>query len=166
MSIGSVIPFASLIVIAGLRGVSDDAGEPGVGGPTRDAVGAGAFAKAYGDHATRPNDIYRSGGVKVYHAHQVYFAMGAETGWPGLLGLLAAIGLCVKWYRAASPERRDQAWPYALGLAVYFFPVNTQQPLYHGNWLFPVMLLLIAALLAALDGEPSAKGANAPQPGG
>jgi O-antigen ligase len=129
-------------------------------------VGAGAFAKAYDDHATRPNDIYRGGGVKVYHAHQVYFAMGAETGWPGLLGLLAAIGLCVKWYRAASPERRDQAWPYALGLAVYFFPVNTQQPLYHGNWLFPVMLLLIAALLAALDGEPAAKGANAPELGG
>ena len=129
-------------------------------------VGAGAFAKAYDDHATRPNDIYRGGGVNVYHAHQVYFAMAAETGWPGLIGLLVAIGLCVKWYRAASPERRDQAWPYALGLIVYFFPLNTQPPLYHGNWLFPVILLLFATLLAALDGEPSTKDTNVPERGG
>ncbi len=120
-------------------------------------VGAGAFAKAYDDHATRPNDIYRGGAVKVYHAHQVYFAMGAETGWPGLIGLLVAIGLCVKWYWAAALQRRDQAWPCALGLIVYFFPLNTQPPLYHGNWLFPVILLMFATFLAALDGEPFTK---------
>jgi O-antigen ligase len=127
-------------------------------------VGAGAFAKAYDDYSTRPDDRFRGGAVeKVYHAHQVYFAMAAESGWPGLIGLIAAIGLCVKWYRAASPERRNQAWPYALGLMVYFFPLNTQPPLYHGNWLFPVILLLFAMLLAALDGEPSPKDTNVPE---
>lgn len=126
-------------------------------------VGAGAFAKAYDDHATRPNDVFRDGAGKVYHAHQVYFAMGAETGWPGLIGLLVAIGLCMKWYWAATPQRRDQAWPYALGLVVYFFPLNTQPPLYHGNWLFPAILLLFAMLLAALDGESSPKGTDVPE---
>ena len=120
-------------------------------------VGAGAFAKAYDDHATRPNDMFRGGGVKVYHAHQAYFSMAAETGWPGLLGLIVAIALCVKWYWTASPVRRDQAWPYALGLTVYFFPLNTQPPLYHGNWMFLTILLLFATLLAALDGEPATK---------
>ena len=125
-------------------------------------AGAGAFAKAYDHYSSRPDDRFRGGAIeKVHHAHQVYFAMAAETGLPGLLGLIVAIVLCVKWYWVASPDRRDQAWPYALGLSVYFFPLNSQAPLYHGNWLFPVMLLLFAALLAALDGEPSEKGATA-----
>ena len=122
-------------------------------------VGVGAFAKAYDDHSTRPGDIFRGGQVKVFHAHQVYMAMAAEAGFPGLIGLLLAIGFCIKWYWSAPPERRAQAWPYALALIVYYFPLNTQPPMYHGNWLFPVLLLLFAALLAALDGE-----ARAPAP--
>jgi len=127
-------------------------------------VGAGAFAKAYDDYSTRPDDRFRGGvGEKVYHAHQEYIAMAAETGLPGLLGLVVAIVLCVKWYWGASPERRDQAWPYALGLSVYFFPLNSQAPLYHGNWLFPAILLLFTALLAALDGEPSTKDTHVPE---
>ena len=127
-------------------------------------VGAGAFAKAYDDFSTRESDVFRgSVGERVYHAHQAYFSMAAETGLPGLLGLMVAIALCIKWYRAASPERRDQAWPYALGLAVYFFPFNTQPPLYHGNWMFLTILLLFATLLAALDGVPSTKDKNASQ---
>lgn len=119
-------------------------------------VGAGAFSKAYDDHSTRPVDMFRGGQVRVFHAHQVYVSMAAETGIGGLLGLLAAIGLCLKWYWSAPSTRRAQAWPYALGLVVYFFPLNTQPPLYHGNWLFPVLLLLFAGLLAALDGETRA----------
>ena len=116
-------------------------------------VGAGAFAKAYDDYSTRPDDIFRGGKVRVFHAHQVYVAMAAETGLTGLLGLLVAIALCIKWYWSTPAARRAQAWPYALGLGVYFFPLNTQPPMYHGNWLFPILLLLFAALLAALDGQ-------------
>ena len=125
-------------------------------------VGAGAFDEAYDNYSTRPDDRFR-GSVKekVYHAHQAYFAVGAESGVPGLVGLVLAIALCVKWYRGAPAARRDQAWPYALGLFVYFFPINTQPPLYHGNWLFPLILLLFAAMLAALD-EP-ALGARPPE---
>ena len=130
----------------------------------RTGVGAGAFAKAYDDFSTRESDVFRGGvGENVYHAHQAYFSMAAETGLPGLLGLLVAIGLCVKWYRAATPDRRDQAWPYALGLIAYFFPFNTQPPFYHGNWMFLIILLLFATLLAALDGESSTKDTNALQ---
>lgn len=117
-------------------------------------VGVGVFAKAYDDFSTRPGDMFRGGKARVFHAHQVYLAMAAEAGFPGLIGLLMAIGFCVKWYWSAPPERRAQAWPYALALVVYFFPLNTQPPMYHGNWLFPVLLLLFSALLAALDGDP------------
>lgn len=124
-------------------------------------VGAGGFERAYPDFATRPDDPFRDGKARVHHAHQVYVAFAAEAGLPGLLGLIAALALGVKWYRGAPPARRDQAWPYAFGLFVYFFPINTQPPLYHGNWLFPLILLLFAAMLAALD-EP-ALGARPPE---
>jgi O-antigen ligase len=117
-------------------------------------VGVGGFEKAYPEYATRPDDPYRDGTARVHHAHHVFVAIAAEAGLPGLLGLIAALVLGVYWYRRASSARRDQAWPYAFGLVVYFFPVNTQPPLYHGNWLFPLILLLFAATLAALD-EPA-----------
>ena len=117
-------------------------------------IGAGAFEKAYNNYATRPHDIYATGQARVTHAHQVYVGAAAETGLPGLLGLMAAVVLCMVWYRSASPARRDQAWPYALALTVYFFPLNTQPPLFR-HWLFPMILLLLAAFLTALD-EPGA----------
>ena len=117
-------------------------------------VGAGAFAAAYDRYSTRPDDMFRGGAVKVHHAHQLYVAMAAETGLTGLLALFAVFGLCVRWYWLASPARRDQAWPYGFGLLVYAFPLNTQPPLFN-LWLFPVLLLLMAGLLASLDEPPA-----------
>ena len=121
-------------------------------------VGAGAFAQAYDTYSTRAGDIYRGGGV--YHAHQLYVGMAAETGLPGLVGLLLAVFLSVKWYFTAPPARRNGAWPWGLGFAVYAFPVNSQPPLFN-QWLFPVILLLLTGMLAALDETPAA---SAPQP--
>lgn len=114
-------------------------------------VGVGAFAKAYDNYSTRAEDPFRGGKTRVFHAHQAYMAMAAEAGIPGLIGLFLAIALCVKWYWSAVSERRMQAWPYALGLLVYFFPLNSQPPMYHGNWLFAILLLMFTAFLAALD---------------
>lgn len=113
-------------------------------------IGAGAFEKAYKDHATRPDDIFASGQGRVYHAHQIYVSFAAETGLPGLAALIVIVVLGIRWYWSAPPARRPRAWPYALALAVYFFPLNTQPPLFN-HWLFPVLVLLLAALLAALD---------------
>lgn len=113
-------------------------------------VGAGAFEKAYKDFATRPNDVYVTGQVRVHHAHQVYVSFAAETGITGLAALIAALLLSIRWYWQAPRPRRLRAWPYALALMAYFFPVNTQPPLF-SHWLFPVLLLLFAAMLAALD---------------
>lgn len=117
-------------------------------------VGVGAFDTAYRDFSTRPNDRFRDGTFRVYHAHQIYISAGAEMGISGLLGLLAAFGLGVYWYLSASPLSRERAWPWALALMVYFFPLNTQPPMLR-HWTFPVLLMLLAAMLAALD-EPDA----------
>jgi O-antigen ligase len=113
-------------------------------------VGAGGFAAAYNQYATLRDDMFRDRGVKVYHAHQLYVGLAAETGLIGLLAFFVVIGLCLHWYWRAPPARRDQAWPYALGLVIYAFPINSQSVLYTHR-LFPVLLLLLAGMLAALD---------------
>jgi O-antigen ligase len=118
-------------------------------------VGAGAFAAAYRDFATSPDDIFATGIKKVHHAHQAYLALLAECGLPGVLGLFIILMLGLRWYLQASPERRSLAWPFGLGLGVYLFPFNLQQPLYNVfNSIFPVLVLLLAATLAALEPAP------------
>jgi len=126
-------------------------------------VGAGAFAAAYDSYSTIPEDVFRRhvNGQKPYHAHQLYFGVAAETGLTGLIALLLVFALCIKWYLAASPPRRNQAWPFALGLFTYVFPLNSQ-PVLFSQWLFPVLLLLLGGLLAALDETPAEKLAEKP----
>jgi len=118
-------------------------------------VGVGAFRSAYSDYSTYPEDAFhgRLAKQKPHHAHQLYISTAAETGLPGLVALILIFALCIKWYLAAPPSRRDQAWPYAVGLFVYAFPINSQ-PVLYSQWLFPVLLLLLAGMLAALDDAP------------
>ncbi len=121
-------------------------------------VGAKAFAEAYDHYATRAEDPFRSGGGYpggVYHAHQMYVSVAAESGVIGLAGLIAVIGLCAAWYSRAPPERRRQAAPFAASLAVIAFPLQSQ-PVLYTIWWFPIVLLLLCAMLAALgNSNPS-----------
>lgn len=124
-------------------------------------VGTGAFADAYDHYATRPEDLFRSGGGYeggVYHAHHMYVSIAAESGLIGLAGLLAAIALLVGWYVQAAPGERALAAPYAASLALIAFPLQSQPVLYR-VWWFPVVLLLLCGMVAAL--QPN-KALNAP----
>lgn len=115
-------------------------------------VGPSAFDPAYPNFVTRANDPFRNlnaEGKYAYHAHQMYVGVAAETGLIGLAGLLIAITLIVRWYRQASAPARAAANPYAVTLAVIAFPINSQPVLYAGWW-FPIVLLLLCGLLAAL----------------
>lgn len=115
-------------------------------------VGAGAFADAYDHYATRPEDPFRSGGSYdggVYHAHQMYVSIAAESGMIGLASLLISITLVIKWFFQASPSLRAAAAPYAASLAVIAFPLQSQPVLYR-LWWFPVVFLLLCAGLTAL----------------
>jgi O-antigen ligase len=116
-------------------------------------VGAGAFADAYDHYATRPEDPFRSGGSYeggVYHAHQMYVSVAAESGLIGLAGLLLSVALVVRWYFQASPDQRAPAAPYAASLAVIAFPLQSQPVLYRAWW-FPIVLLLLCGLVIALQ---------------
>jgi O-antigen ligase len=116
-------------------------------------VGSGAFAAAYDRYSTRPADMFKSGGGYEggpTHAHQMYVSVAAETGLPGLAGLIAAMSLCVLWYYRAPVDTRRRAWPYAMGLTAIAFPVQSQ-PVLFTHWWFPPMLLVTCALLAELE---------------
>jgi O-antigen ligase len=120
-------------------------------------VGAGTFADAYDQYATRADDIFRTGGKYpggVYHAHQMYISVAAETGLAGFAGIGAIYLLCMIWYFRASRERRDPALPFAFSLFVATFPINSQ-PVLFTHWWFPLILLLMCGMLAALgDDQP------------
>jgi len=119
-------------------------------------VGAGMFARVYERYSTRANDPFRPGGAfgRSLPAHNVYVSIAAETGILGLLGIIVAFVLCLKWYYAATPLRREQAWPFAFSLLIAMFPFSFIYTLYT-QWFFPVPLLLLTAMLSALE-EPSA----------
>ena len=110
-------------------------------------VGANAFSEAYATYAPNPNDVYLREGIS--QAHQMYVAVAAETGLTGLVCLIALVALCVAWVVRAPPDHRSQALPFAVPLAIVAFPLQSQPVLYTVYW-FPVLLLLLAAMLAAL----------------
>lgn len=115
-------------------------------------VGASAFAEAYDAYSPRTDDPFRStGSMKTpYHAHQMYVSVAAESGWPGLIGLISAVALCALWFYRAPVAQRRQAAPYAASLAVIAFPIQSQ-PVLYTLWWFPIILLLLAGMLSALS---------------
>jgi O-antigen ligase len=116
-------------------------------------VGPGAFQAAYNQYSQQADDVFVGGEARAFHAHQLYIGLAAETGMIGLLAFCTIVWLAIRWYWSALPEQRAQAWPYAMGMMVYAFPINSQPVLYQ-KWLFPVLLLLLTAMLAALDERP------------
>ncbi len=116
-------------------------------------VGAGAFAEAYDRYSSRPDDPFRTTGSygSPTHAHQMYVSVAAESGWPGLAGLVGAVVLCGLWLFRAPPERRRRAAPYAASLFVIAFPIQSQ-PVLYTLWWFPIVLLLLCGMIAALSG--------------
>lgn len=118
-------------------------------------VGIGAFAKAYDHYSTRADDPFRTGGSfgSPFQVHHIYLSIAAETGVLGLLASIVAFVLCVKWYYLASPARREQAWPYAFALLIAMFPLSIEYTVFK-HWFFPIPVLLLCAMLAALSDKP------------
>jgi len=139
-------------ILSGRMIIWDTAGEMIKDRPLT-GIGAGAFADAYDQYALRPEDPFRSGGGYdggVYHAHQMYVSIAAESGLIGLAGLLISVALVIKWFFQASPGLRALAAPYAASLAVIAFPIQSQPVLYRAWW-FPIVLLLLCGLVIALQ---------------
>lgn len=110
-------------------------------------IGSNNYKRAYAQYASRADDPFASNPT---HSHNIYVEWLAETGLVGGLGLVCIIVLCVRWFRQANVLSQHQAWPYALPLMVIYFPINTTQPMLVAWW-FPVLLLLVCALIASLE---------------
>jgi O-antigen ligase len=112
-------------------------------------VGTKNFKKAYPQYVSRADDPFADGKT---HAHHVYVELLAETGLIGLAGLIGIMYYCRKWYKNASSENQHMAWPFVLPLMVFFFPINTIQPMMV-PWWFPMLMLLVCGFIASLDDD-------------
>jgi len=117
-------------------------------------VGANAFEEAYVEYRVNQHDPFPEGGI--YHAHQLYVGLGAETGLLGLLGFLLIIISAYVWWRKSSDLGKKLAAPYAASLSVIIFPINSQ-PVLYTLWWFPLVLLLFVGMVSALSHDPHAR---------
>jgi O-antigen ligase len=95
-------------------------------------VGVRAFPVAYPDYA--PADDYHlvhsEGGMRATHAHNIILEVMADTGTIGLLGLILGVVLLWRAWRDMLPANRQEAFPYALALALILFPLNSHFAIY------------------------------------
>jgi O-antigen ligase len=95
-------------------------------------IGVRAFSSAYMVYA-EPDDILvrKFGGVSgAKHAHNILLEVMADTGTIGLLGMLAALAFLVYYRRKTTPVERQDAFPFALALALILFPFNSHFAIY------------------------------------
>ncbi len=118
-------------------------------------VGVRAFPKAYMEYAA-PDDIHiRSSGGKsgATHAHNLVLEVMSDTGSIGLVGLLAGFWLLIRFWRGMTPTRRNEAFPFALALALVLFPLNSHFALY-GTYLSSLSWILFGFWAACIDNKP------------
>ena len=117
-------------------------------------VGARAFALAYPPYA-EPGDIHvKKGGGKegASHAHNVVLEVMADTGTIGLAGLLLGFVLGYRALKRASPGQRLDAFPFALGVFVILFPLNSHFAIF-GVYTSSLIWILTGLWSAALMDE-------------
>ena len=118
-------------------------------------VGVRAFPLAYMDYAA-PDDIHiqRSGGKSgATHAHNLILEVMADTGSIGLLGMLTGFTLVLLLWRKMTPIRRNEAFPYALALALVLFPLNSHFALY-GTYMSSLIWILFGLWAACIEHNP------------
>jgi O-antigen ligase len=118
-------------------------------------VGVRAFPKAYMEYAAEDDiHIQLSGGKSgATHAHNLVLEVMADTGSIGLLGLIVGFILVLRLWRSMTPARRNEAFPFALALALVLFPLNSHFALF-GTYLSSMIWMLFGLWAACIDNKP------------
>lgn len=109
-------------------------------------VGVRAFRYAYPLYAPEGDIFVGADGTGAIYAHQVVFEVGSESGLVGLVGLLGFYALLLAAARRAHDDTSRFAWPFMVGVLVWWFPFNAHTAIYSAYW----SLLLGWALAVSL----------------
>ena len=118
-------------------------------------VGVRAFPKAYMEYAA-DDDIHikLSGGKSgATHAHNLILEVMADTGTIGLLGMIVGFYLVFRFWRGMTLARRNEAFPFALALALALFPLNSHFALY-GTYMSSLIWMLFGLWVACIGASP------------
>jgi O-antigen ligase len=115
-------------------------------------VGVRAFPKAYMEYAAEDDvHIQNSGGKSgATHAHNLVLEVMSDTGSIGLLGLFGGFFLVVRFWRRMTPVKRNEAFPFALALALVLFPLNSHFALY-GTYMSSLTWILFGLWAACIE---------------
>ena len=119
-------------------------------------VGVRAFPVAYMEYAADDDvHIQNSGGKSgATHAHNLVLEVMADTGSIGLLGMIAGFVLVLRFWRQMTPARRNEAFPFALALALVLFPLNSHFALY-GTYMSSLIWVLFGLWAASIETRPA-----------
>ena len=119
-------------------------------------VGVRAFPVAYMEYAAEDDvHIQNSGGKSgATHAHNLVLEVMADTGSIGLLGMIAGFVLVLRFWRRMTPTRRNEAFPFALALALVLFPLNSHFALY-GTYMSSLIWILFGLWAASTETKPA-----------
>ncbi len=119
-------------------------------------VGVRAFPVAYMEYAADDDvHIQNSGGKSgATHAHNLVLEVMADTGSIGLLGMIAGFVLVLRFWRQMTPTRRNEAFPFALALALVLFPLNSHFALY-GTYMSSLIWILFGLWAASVETKPA-----------
>lgn len=119
-------------------------------------VGVRAFPKAYMEYAAEDDIHIQSSGGKsgATHAHNLVLEVMADTGSIGLLGLIIGFVLVYRFWHRLTPARRNEAFPFALALALVLFPLNSHFALY-GTYMSSLIWVLFGLWAACIENKPA-----------
>lgn len=119
-------------------------------------VGVRAFPKAYMEYAAEDDIHIRLSGGKsgATHAHNLVLEVMADTGSLGLLGMIVGFGLVLRFWKSMTPARRNEAFPFALALALVLFPLNSHFALF-GTYMSSLIWILFGLWAACIENKPA-----------
>ena len=117
-------------------------------------IGVRGFRKVYAQYAEKDDfwtnlpEFSKTGGTQT-HPHQTGLEIFAETGLPGVIGLLLFWFLIFKVLRNIRPECAQDVVPWLIVLMVAVNPLNVHMAFYGSIWSTVVMMAMITGLAIA-----------------